>query len=454
MMHLSEELKKRYTKEKLSVRESQRIAEFIAFGPVVFQVSRLMLKWGILEILRDEELTSDEIAERIGISKYAAKCVMEASLTIGTVLVNVDSGKYTISKIGWFLVNDPATIVNIDFNHDVNYLGMFDLEKALKEGRPAGLKQLGNWPTIYEGLSTLPEAAKSSWFAFDHFYSDSSFDEALKIVFASSPKTLMDVGGNTGRWAMQCVTHDKNVDVTIVDLPQQLDMMHDNISGKEGSDRIHVFATNLLDEQNSLPDNSHWDVIWMSQFLDCFSEEEILSILKRAVKVMDEDSTMYIMETLWNRQKYEPAAFCLTQISLYFTAMANGNSKMYGSDELMELVDKAGLKVEKIHGNLGQGHSILCCRKKKNNKNKQYIFMERNEIEEKVREFLIDDLEVEEDKIAPEALLKDDLGIDSLDFVDIVVIVEKKFGFKIKPEEMAGVKTLNDFCDYIQSKVG
>ena len=79
--------------------------------------------------------------------------------------------------------------------------------------------------------------------------------------------------------------------------------------------------------------------------------------------------------------------------------------------------------------------------------------MERKEIEEKVREFLIDDLEVEEDKIAPEALLKDDLGIDSLDFVDIVVIVEKNFGFKIQPEEMGGVKTLKDVCDYIESKV-
>ena len=79
--------------------------------------------------------------------------------------------------------------------------------------------------------------------------------------------------------------------------------------------------------------------------------------------------------------------------------------------------------------------------------------MERTESEEKVREFLIDGLEVEEEKIAPEALLKDDLGIDSLDFVDIVVIVEKKFGFKIKPEEMAGVKTLKDFCDYIETKV-
>ena len=80
--------------------------------------------------------------------------------------------------------------------------------------------------------------------------------------------------------------------------------------------------------------------------------------------------------------------------------------------------------------------------------------MERTVIEEKVREFLIEDLEVEESAIRPDALLKDDLGIDSLDFVDIVVIVERKFGFKIKPEEMAGVTTLTQFCAYIESKVG
>lgn len=79
--------------------------------------------------------------------------------------------------------------------------------------------------------------------------------------------------------------------------------------------------------------------------------------------------------------------------------------------------------------------------------------MNRKEIEEKVKEFLIEDLEVEEDKIFPEANLKEDVGIDSLDFVDIVVIVEKNFGFKIKPEEMADVKTLNDFYSYIESKV-
>ena len=67
---------------------------------------------------------------------------------------------------------------------------------------------------------------------------------------------------------------------------------------------------------------------------------------------------------------------------------------------------------------------------------------------------MIAELELEEDDLVAEALLKDDLGIDSLDYVDIVVIVDKIFGFKIKPEVMTDVKTLGQFCDYIESKVG
>lgn len=79
--------------------------------------------------------------------------------------------------------------------------------------------------------------------------------------------------------------------------------------------------------------------------------------------------------------------------------------------------------------------------------------MSRKEIEEKVRAFLINELEIDEDKIFDDAKLKEDMGIDSLDFVDIIVIVEKNFGFKIKTEEIAGMTTLRQFCDYIESKV-
>lgn len=365
-MKLFPELRKRYTKETLSAREAQRLAEFIAFGPAVFQTARIMVKRGILEMIRNSEngLTIDEVAEKASLSTYAAKCLMEASLSIGLVLVNPETDRFTISKTGWFLINDPATRVNIDINHDVNYLGWFNLEESLVEGKPVGLKTLGDWPTIYEGLSTLPKHIQESWLNFDHFYSDHSFDQALEIVFASHPKTLLDVGGNTGRWALRCVGYDIDVKVTILDLPQQIGMMQENIKGEEGEDRIEGLGINLLDEVSEMPSDRKFEAIWMSQFLDCFSERQIVSILRRAKKVMDKDSRLYIMETLWDRQRFEPAALCLTLTSLYFTAIANGNSKMYHSEDMERLVDEAGLEIEMIHDHLGQGHSIMVCKLK------------------------------------------------------------------------------------------
>jgi acyl carrier protein len=80
--------------------------------------------------------------------------------------------------------------------------------------------------------------------------------------------------------------------------------------------------------------------------------------------------------------------------------------------------------------------------------------MNREEIVEIVNNFLIDDIETDPQKISETASLKDDIGIDSLDFVDLVVIVERNFGFKINPEEMAGVTTLGQFYDYIERKLG
>ena len=383
-MNLFKSESDRYTQEQLSAREAQRQAEFIAWGPIIFQISRLMVKFGILDLLRDsmEGLTLPELKEKTDLSEYALKILLEASLSIGTVLIDKETDKYSISKTGWFLLNDPATRVNLDFNHDVNYQGMFYLEDSLKEGKPVGLKTLGDWPTIYEGLSQLDPQVQKSWFGFDHFYSDHSFDKALEVVFGKKTdcqddnsqnttkqvKHLMDVGGNTGRFALRCVGYDKNVNVTIVDLPGQIGMMQKNIEGKNGAERISGYPTNILNQENQFPTvpmvqekstDQEWDAIWMSQFLDCFSEEEIYSILARAAKVMSKDTTLYIMETFWDRQKYEPASLCLTMTSVYFTVMANGNSKMYHSDDMIKQIHRAGLQVVAIHDGIGQGHTIF-----------------------------------------------------------------------------------------------
>lgn len=359
-MKLFPALEKKYSEETITASEAQQLAHRISFGPVVFQVSRIMLKFGILQMLADSAkgMTLDEIVGKTGLSRYAAQVLLESSLTIG--LVKQANEHFVISKTGWFLLNDPLIKVNMDFNHDVNYLGWFRLEESLLNGIPEGLKVFGNWATIYDGLSQLPENVQKSWFGFDHYYSDESFDEALQIVFSRPVKTLLDVGGNTGRWALRCVNHNPEVCVTIMDLPQQLEMMKRQTAGKAGADRITACAANLLDKTSRFPPG--YDVIWMSQFLDCFPENEIKRILSRAAESMSAHSRLYIMETFWDRQIFENTAFCLTQISLYFTALANGNSKMYHSDDMIRCVNDAGLQVEQIHDGLGKGHSILICR--------------------------------------------------------------------------------------------
>ena len=79
---------------------------------------------------------------------------------------------------------------------------------------------------------------------------------------------------------------------------------------------------------------------------------------------MTSGTRLFIMETFWDRQRFEPAALCLTMTSLYFTALANGNSKMYHSDDMRQFVLQSGLEIEAIYDGLGQGQSIMVCKLK------------------------------------------------------------------------------------------
>ena len=368
-MHLFDKLKQVFSREPFSAPQAQEMAHLYSWGPVIFQVCRLMIHYGILDLLHDhrEGLTQEQIARATGLSPYAVKCLMEASLTTHIVLIDPETDRYTLAKTGWFLLRDAMVRADIDFNQDVNYEGWFLLDKSLEEGRPAGLRHFGDWPTIYEGLSSLPEQVQKSWFGFDHYYSDHSFDEALEIISRQQSAIslqILDVGGNTGRFAMRCVESNPAIEVTICDLPQQIELMRKATQGREGAERIHGVGMNLLDEQSAFPTDRRYDVIWMSQFLDCFSEQQIVSILRRAAAILDDDNRIFIMETLWDRQDFVPAAMSLTMTSLYFTALANGNSKMYNTDDMTRLIHEAGLVIETIHDRIGNGgHSIIVCRR-------------------------------------------------------------------------------------------
>ena len=79
--------------------------------------------------------------------------------------------------------------------------------------------------------------------------------------------------------------------------------------------------------------------------------------------------------------------------------------------------------------------------------------MDINEIQEKVNAFLVDELEIDEAKIEDDARLKEDLGIDSLEVVDVIVLVEEEFGFKMNREDFKDLKTYGDFCQFIAGRL-
>ena len=79
--------------------------------------------------------------------------------------------------------------------------------------------------------------------------------------------------------------------------------------------------------------------------------------------------------------------------------------------------------------------------------------MQNEEIIKKINQLLVEEIEIDEAQITPAADLKKDLGIDSLDFVDLFVIIENNFGFKMKAEEMSDIKKLDDFYNYVIRRV-
>ena len=351
-----------YGNDDKTALQAKSDAQKIAFAPIMFQAAKALRDLGILSFLRRNKdgCSLGEIAQKAGIPEYGALVLLEAGLSLEMIMVEED--KYTLTKTGYFICVDQLTRVNMDFTHDVNYKGFFHLQEAIREGKPAGLHhEFGPWATVYEALAEMPDKFRKSWFGFDHYYSDTSFPQVMPVIFKNNPEKIMDVGGNTGKFAIKCAEYNEDVQITILDLPGQLKDAEKNIAEKGFDDRIHCSPINLLDFAKPYP-KGH-DVIWMSQFLDCFAEDEIVNLVGNARDAMDENTELIIMETLWDKQRFDASTYSLHATSLYFTCLANGNSRMYHSEDMQRLVEKAGLRVVEFIEDVGVSHTILRCKK-------------------------------------------------------------------------------------------
>jgi hypothetical protein len=346
----------------LTALEAIPEAQKLAFAPIAFQATVALIRLGILqavEAAKEAGATAADIASQRSLPVYGVRVLLDMGLSIGLVWQRED--RYVLDKVGHFTLNDAMTRVNMDFVADVCYDAMSSLQDSVEQRAPKGLARFGDWETLYQGLTRLPAQIRASWLKFDHFYSSNAFTVALEHVFAAKPRRLLDIGGNTGLWAMACVEHDPDVEVTIVDLPDQAEQTKERLGAGRHAERIHVRAVDLLGETVSLPAGA--DAIWMSQFLDCFSEQQATRILRIASEAMGPECSLFVLETLCDRQRYDAATYSVNATSLYFTCIANGVSRMYRSDDLKRIIGDAGLAVVAEHDHIGRGHTLLKCRR-------------------------------------------------------------------------------------------
>lgn len=319
-------------------------AQKIAFAPLTFQAVNAMLKFGILNFLEENPSTVSEIMGNCNISKYAAETLLQVGCAAGLIIKKDE--KYVNSLVASAFLNNEMTKVNFNFVNDVCYLGASELANSFKYAEPLGChKFIGDYETIYNALHLLPKDVKKSWFEFDHFYSDRCFDEVLEIIFASSPHEVFDIGGNTGKFERACLEFDKNCIVNMIDLPENIEEAKKHLK----NDRLRFFGVDVL--KSDLPKIS--GAVFMSQFLDCFSEEQVIHILSNIKNSMDKNTKIFILEPFTDKQLFEGAVYSLVHISLYFTCMANGKSKMYSEKRMLEMIEKAGLKLNNKYENIG-----------------------------------------------------------------------------------------------------
>jgi len=348
------------TRRRHSVLNDLFEAQKLAFGPVVFQAIVALRDLEILRLVADagdQGVTAKELSKELGLSAYGVEVLLEVGDSAG--VVRLRNGTYHITDVGYVIQHDEMTRINTDFVRDVFYRPAAHLMQSIQTGKPEGLKEFGSWDTIYPALTMLPGRATRSWFAFNHYYSDKAFPAALHLVFREDPQWILDIGGNTGKWAMQCTSYDPSVRVTIVDLPEQIAAAKANLSGYENKDRIDFRALDVLELHAAIPAGA--DAIWMSQFLDCFSEAQIITILRIAATAMAPHTALYILEILSDRQQFEAATYGVRNTSLYFACLANGYSRMYHSSDLRKCIESAGLAVAEEVDGVGISHSLWKC---------------------------------------------------------------------------------------------
>ena len=350
---------------RTSFLETLEDAQRLAFAPFIFQAVAAALRTGLLKFIAEHPGSSPaEAARASALTPYAAGVITDMLVPAG-VLERSASG-LSSTEVGDLLVYDEMTHANLFFTESVCYAGLAKTRESLLEGRPAGLAAFDPaWRTIYPHLPELPEEAREAWFGFDHWHSDRAYRAAIDVIRSiwgeKGPAKLVDIGGNTGRFSRVFLESFAQSRALLVDLPVEIDALPARPELAHVASRLEGASIDWLTPARltDIPAALEADLFWMSQFLDCFSEDEAVSILTRTRDAMRPGARLAVLEPLVDEQRHRAAELSLAASSLYFTVLANGNSRFYNGADLRRIFARADFAIESETPDLGVSHTLF-----------------------------------------------------------------------------------------------
>lgn len=338
------------------LREARAAAHRLAMAPFAFQAARAARDLGLLHLLRKHgPATLADLAQASGLPRANLATLLDACLACELVVES--SAGWQLSTVGEVWLRDPMVIQDADFAQEVCWHGLAELPEALRSEQPAGLRHLGPWATIYAGLSQLPADIRRAWDAYDHGHSDSAFAAAIALLRTARPRRVLDVGANTGRFALLLLNSDPDLHLTLLDHPDQVAQAELALAEAGLDTRTNCCGLDLLDHARPFPGGQ--DAVWMSQFLDCFGPSDVIALLRRARAALAPGGRVWVLECCPDRQTEPIAADSLRLASLYFVALANGVSRFYRASDLIKLASEAGLRCAACHDSLGTAHTLF-----------------------------------------------------------------------------------------------
>lgn len=289
------------------------------------------LEMGFFDALGSEELTPDDIAERIGADARAVEIAANALTALGLLKKSEGLFANTDDSRDWLVSSSPAYKGSILRHVAASWMDYAGLAETIRCGSAdCSRKQGGAIPATKEGH-------RDFILGMENMTREAAPLIAGKLNL-SDRKAILDLGAGPGNYCLAFASAAPAARVVHFDLPQTTEVAREFIAGKPGAERIEFISGDFLAD----PLGESYDFIWLSQIVHMLSDEDAYALVAKAAASLARGGVLAVHDHFLNEDMTSPLSAAL--FGVHMLAVTKGG-RAYGFNEVEKWMWKNGLEV-------------------------------------------------------------------------------------------------------------